>query len=187
MTRAQRLTRAAPYAVLLATACYLYALAGRIEYVGPPEHLGPDFWPRAILAALALTCAYAVLKSLFLAGPRSASGVLQTLMEAAGDPPGDWPAAAKPSVARVLLGVGATLAYVLLVGVLGFFLATAAYLCAFILVGGYRRRGVALACGVLGSFAMVALFMKLVYVSLPLGTGPFQALSLAVLRLLGVR
>jgi putative tricarboxylic transport membrane protein len=187
VTRARRLARAAPYAVLLAAAGYFYALAGRIEYVGPPEHLGPGFWPQAILAALALICAYEILKSLFLAGPRSASGVLQTLMEEAGDTLEGQPASAGPSAARVGLGVGVTLAYVVLIGVLGFFLCTAAYICAFILVGGYRRWGVALACGVLGSFAMLALFMKLVYVSLPLGIGPFQALSLALLGALGVR
>lgn len=187
MTRARRLARAAPYAVLLAAAGYFYVLAGRIEYVGPPGHLGPGFWPQAILAALGLTCAYEILKSLFRAGPRSASGVLQTLMEAAGDALAVEPAAVGPSTFRVLLGIGVTLAYVLLIGVLGFFLCTALYLCALILVGGYRRRGVAAACGVLGSFAMLVLFMKLVYVSLPLGTGPFRTLSLALLGALGVR
>lgn len=187
MTRARRLARAAPYAVLLAAAGYFYALAGRIEYVGPPEHLGPGFWPQAILAALALTCAYEILKSLFRAGPRSASGVLQTLMEAAGDALDAGPVVARPSGFRVLLGIAVTLAYVLLIGALGFFLCTALYLCTLILVGGYQRWGVAAACGVLGSFAMLALFMKLVYVSLPLGTGPFQALSLALLGALGVR
>jgi hypothetical protein len=34
---------------------------------------------------------------------------------------------------------------------------------------------------------MVIVFMKLVYVSLPLGTGPFRSLSLALIALLGVR
>ena len=83
--------------------------------------------------------------------------------------------------------MGATLAYVLLVGVLGFFLATAAYLAAFVAVGGYRRWGVIAACALGGSLAMVVVFMKIVYVSLPLGAGPFRAFSISVLVLLGVR
>jgi cytochrome c oxidase subunit IV len=95
--------------------------------------------------------------------------------------------AALPSVLRLVLGMGATLAYVLLVGMLGFFLATAAYLAAFVAVGGYRRWGVIGACALGGSLAMVVVFMKIVYVSLPLGAGPFRALSLSLLVLLGVR
>ena len=34
---------------------------------------------------------------------------------------------------------------------------------------------------------MVVVFMKIVYVSLPLGAGPFRALSLACSQLLGMR
>jgi putative tricarboxylic transport membrane protein len=83
--------------------------------------------------------------------------------------------------------MGVTLAYVLLADTLGFLLATAGFLFGFIAVGGYRRWGVAAACAVAGSLAMVVVFMKIVYVSLPLGVGPFRAVSLALLALLGVR
>ena len=95
--------------------------------------------------------------------------------------------AAPPSVLRLALSMGATLAYVLLVGVMGFFLATAAYLAAFVAIGGYRRWGVIAACALGGSLAMVVVFMKIVYVSLPLGAGPFRAFSISLLVLLGVR
>lgn len=190
-----RLVRAAPYALLLAAAGVLYGVAQRIEYVGPAERLGPDFWPRAILGLLAVVCVYELAKSFLSADARSAGGMLQDYlldsdwgvandasMEAV-----DPQSAALPSVLRLALGMGATLAYVLLVDVLGFFLATAAYLAAFIALGGYRRWGVIGACALGGSLAMVVVFMRIVYVSLPLGAGPFRLVSVALLAALGVR
>ena len=88
---------------------------------------------------------------------------------------------------RLAAGIGLTIAYVLVLDLLGFFCATAVYLALFMVVGGYRRAGIVLASSLLGSLAFVYVFMKVVYVSLPLGTGPFQALSLAILGALGVR
>ena len=183
-----RLARAAPYAALLAVAAWLYSVAARIEYAGSQDRLGPDFWPKAVLVLLGLLCAYEIAKNLFFRGPAAVSGVLQSLLERSeGSVPPDAPSARPASWGRLGAGLGATVAYVLLVDSLGFFVATAAFLCGFILIGGYRRWAIALAAGLAGSFAMVAIFMKLVYVSLPLGAGPFRALSLLLLVALGVR
>lgn len=172
------LARAAPYALVLAVAGVLYHFARRIEYIGPPERLGPDFWPRAVLALLAAVCAYEIGKSFFAAGG-SSGGLLQAYFEKEDTRP--------PSAARLLAGIGATAAYVALVDVLGFFLASAAFIAAFIAIGGYRRWGVVAACSLGGSLAMVIVFMKVVYVSLPLGAGPFRAVSLGLLELIGAR
>jgi putative tricarboxylic transport membrane protein len=84
-------------------------------------------------------------------------------------------------------GIGLTIAYVLALDWLGFFVATALYLALFMLVGRYRRMRVILSASVLGSLAFVIVFMKIVYVSLPLGRGPFKTLSVWLLALLGVR
>jgi len=178
-----RLARAAPYFLVLAAAGALYGFALGIDTSAAGGRIGPDFWPRAVLAILALVCVYELAKS-FLAGRTdSPGGLLQSyLVESA-----DAEAAPAPSAARLAGGIGATLAYVLLVSVLGFFLATAAFLSAFIAIGGYRRWGVVAACGAGGSLALVIVFMKVVYVSLPLGAGPFRAVSIALLSLLGVR
>lgn len=178
-----RLARAAPYALVLAAAGVLYVFALRIDTSAAAGRIGPDFWPRAILAVLALVCLYELAKSLLGAGAGAAGGLLQSYLDSAES------TAEKETgnAMRLLAGVGATLAYVLLVGVLGFFLATAAFLSAFIAIGGYRRWGIVAACGLAGSLAMVIVFMKVVYVSLPLGAGPFQAVSVALLALLGVR
>ena len=186
-----RMVRAAPYAALVALAAWLYAVAARIEYIGPQDRIGPDFWPKAILALLGLLCVYEIAKSLFFRGPQSVSAMLQSLMQEAAETPASGTDAAatrqRPRPERLAWGVAVTLGYVLLVDWLGFFVATAAFLYAFVMVGGYRRWGVALALGIGGSLAFVAVFMKIVYVSLPLGVGPFHAVSLALLATLGVR
>ena len=62
-----------------------------------------------------------------------------------------------------------------------------AWLAAFVAVGGYRRWAVIAACALGGSLAMVVVFMKVVYVSLPLGIGPFRLVSVGLLAALGVR
>lgn len=189
----RRFARAAPYAALAAFTLWLYAVAGRIEYVGPPDRIGPDFWPKAILGLLGLLCAYEIAKHLVFGGPPSVSGVLQTLMEeaveasAATDDADDAPRAEPSSWRRLAAGVAAMLGYVLAVEPLGFFVATSAFLAGFMRIGGYQRWGVALSVALAGSFAMVVIFMKVVYVSLPLGAGPFRALSIALLAMLGVR
>lgn len=180
-----RLARAAPYALLLAVAGALYAAALRIEYIGPAERIGPDFWPRAILGLLAAVCVYEIAKSFLAAEARSTGGMLQHFLDQATGAEGEG--APPPSFARLALAVAATLGYVLLVPVLGFFLATAAYLAGFIALGGYRRWGVVAACSLGGSLATVVVFMKVVYVSLPLGMGPFRLLSIGLLQVLGVR
>ncbi len=186
MILARGLARAAPYAALLALAGWLYAVAGHIEYLGPADRIGPAFWPRAILVLLALLCVYEIAKSL-LGRARSVDGVLQSMMAQAADSAEPAGEAGQPSLVRLAAGLGVTLGYVFLVDVLGFFLASAAYLAGFIRVGGYRRAGVAIAAGVLGSFALMIVFARIVYVSLPLGTGPFAAISIALMQLLGVR
>jgi putative tricarboxylic transport membrane protein len=113
--------------------------------------------------------------------------VLQSLLQGAAEAPEPPPGEARPSATRLAWGIGATLGYVLLVDVFGFFLATAGFLTAFVLIGGYRRPVLASVIGIGGSAMMVAIFMKVVYVSLPLGWGPFQSVSLALMALLGVR
>ncbi len=187
MTRFDRVARAAPYALLLAGAAFFYVLAGRIEYVGPPDRIGPEFWPRAILALLGAVCAWELAKRLLLGRAQSVDGVLQSLMQEAAQSFEPEPGALRPSPLRLAGGIAATVGYALLVDLAGFFLSTAAFLAVFILVGGFRRPVLAAAIGLGGSAAMVVLFMKVVYVSLPLGWGPFQAVSLALMSALGVR
>ena len=86
----------------------------------------------------------------------------------------------------LLSGIGLISLYVVLVPFTGFFFATAVFLFAFPLVGGFKRPGIAAAISAAGTLVLAVVFLKIAYISLPLGVGPFQALSIGLMRLLGV-
>jgi putative tricarboxylic transport membrane protein len=70
---------------------------------------------------------------------------------------------------------------------IGFTLSTLLFTGLFIRMGGFRNMAVTAAVSVLGTLLLVFLFMKVVYVSLPLGKGVFGEISIALLPLLGIR
>jgi putative tricarboxylic transport membrane protein len=179
-----KLTSLAPYVALCAAAAYLYRDAGAFAAAARPGQLGPDFWPRAVLVLLIVVCVCEIVRrTLFDRAAHDASSVA---MQASGDD--DAQAASEDRFPWCLAGgIGLTIAYVLALDWLGFFVATALYLALFMVVGRYRRARVIVSASVLGSLAFVYVFMKIVYVSLPLGRGPFKALSVWLLALLGVR
>jgi putative tricarboxylic transport membrane protein len=70
--------------------------------------------------------------------------------------------------------------------VVGFPLATMGFLVAFSYLGGYRHMPSLLAIAVGTTLALLYIFVYLVYVSLPLGLGPFLEMNVALYRLLGI-
>jgi hypothetical protein len=172
-----RLKAFAPYVALFACAVYLYRDTATFASAARPGQLGPDFWPRAVLVLLMLVCACEVARrALFERTARSE----RPAEDAQTDDGPRFPL-------RLALGIALTIAYVLSLDWLGFFVATALYLALFMLVGRYRRKRVIALSSVLGSLAFVFVFMKIVYVSLPLGAGPFKTLSVWILAMLGIR
>lgn len=178
-----RFLRSLPYLLLLAGAGFLLHVAGNFEFRLPPGRLGPDFWPKLILGLLLLASAYAMV-SAWLSPPLNEPGrepdaaveSLETLEQGmtAGHP--------------VLLGWGIALAvaYAALVDKLGFLACTVLFLACFAYVGRYRRHWVIWLTSVLGSIALMFLFMRVVYISLPIGVAPFSAVSLAAMKLMGI-
>ncbi len=173
-----RLRASLPYAAVLVAAVALYALAGRFQYAPKPGQLGPDVWPKAILALAIAVCALQIAwQMLRPVADRTPAAVAQAEAEQE----------APPRLPHLLAaGTGLSLAYVAVLQTIGFFVATAAYLALFMVFGRYRKPLPVAATSLLGSLAFVFVFMKVVYVSLPLGTGPFQAVSIWILRLVGV-
>jgi putative tricarboxylic transport membrane protein len=188
-----RVRRAVPYLIVLAVTAGLFAMATRIEFVAPGGRIGPDFWPKVILALCAVTCLYQVVRTLWLdEAVEGTSGVLESVIEetsaAAEATAQPVPQADEPRFPMLLAaGIALTIAYVVTIERLGFFLATVVYLAAFAWIGRYRRPMVVVLSSVIGSLAFMFVFMKVVYVSLPLGQEPFSQVTFALMRLMGIR
>jgi len=188
-----RLLAAIPYAALLAGAAWLFHRTADFAALGRPGQLGPDFWPRAVLVLLMLVCAYEVVRRVVFARGAAADATLAHAAVAE-------PAVARDAIEgvaltqeaeprypwRLAIGIGLTIAYVLALDVLGFFVTTALFLGFFMVAGRYYRTRVVALASIVGSLVFVFVFMKIVYVSLPLGAGPFRTFSTTVLSALGV-
>jgi hypothetical protein len=183
------MARAAPYAVALAIAAALYAVATHFDFQPRPGTLGPDVWPKAILACAMAVCAWQIAVALAAHARRDAEDLLASVAADGthGQAGGPVPQAAARHPVRVALGMAATAAYVLLVTPLGFFLATFGYLALFLALAGYPHRRVIAVVSLLGTLVLMLVFMKLVYVSLPLGQGAFARPMLLLMQLMAIR
>jgi putative tricarboxylic transport membrane protein len=187
-----RLTRCIPYALVGTAAGYLYYVASQFEFHRRGANLGPDFWPKLALALVMATCVYEILRIAVIGTRRELTGVLQDIVEDSvrdfGDDSDDDPAPlATRRPALLIAGIALTALYVWAIQTLGFFLATVPYLVAFIALGGYRRWVTNVIVSFAGTFVMMFFFMKVVYVSLPIGREPFAQLTFLLMRLMGIR
>jgi hypothetical protein len=173
-----RLRQVLPHGVMLLAAVFLYWAATLID-VDTGGRIGPAVWPKTIIVIMGLLCAYEVVKRLVSDAPGE--------VRALGVPEGEGGGAkGLPEHPRKLFGgIALIAAYVVAVPWLGFFVTTALFLAAFPWVAGLRRPVLTAALGIAGSLALVVVFMRIAYISLPFGEGPFRALSLALLRAIG--
>ncbi|HET9578009.1 MAG TPA: tripartite tricarboxylate transporter TctB family protein [Usitatibacter sp.] len=182
MTQAAGKLRAiVPYAALLLVAAWLYGETGAFAALGREGQLSPAFWPRAVLTLLMIVCAMEIGRAALFFRPEKPAAVPHS---AAPLPSEEDDGQRYPAL--LAGGIGLTILYVPGMQYLGFFLATAIYLAAFMLMGRYRRLGVIAVTSVAGSLAFVFVFMKIVYVSLPLGAGPFRVVSTTIMAALGI-
>lgn len=184
----RKAARIAPYVIVLAIAGFLYRSAGQIDYFAPAGRIGPDFWPKMVLILMIATCIYEIVRIGLFSSDDPVSGVLQTL---SASPPADEsqpPADAGPSYPlRLIFGIAITVLYAAVVPYAGFFLTTFSYLVAFMALGRYRRMPIAIGVSLAGTLLMLYFFMKVAYISLPIGTAPFSAVSLYLMQVMGVR
>lgn len=167
------LRRAAAPALGLAAALILLAASRPLDAVARGDQLGPGFWPRLVLAGLAATC----LARLVLAWRGRA-------VPAVADPaaaPLDGPARARLGAA-----VGLLVLYVAATPWLGFPLTTALFIAAFMVLAGGRSPVAVATAAAAGTVALLYVFIKLVYLPLPKGAGPFETATLALYRALGI-
>ena len=187
-----RFIRALPYVVAGVAAGYLYYVASNFQFHERPGTLGPDFWPEAILVLMIVTCLYKIVSGLVTRNDATEiGGVLEEIVEesvekhAAGSPLGKPVVESHPYL--LIAGMALTAGYVIFIQRLGFFIATVLYLALFIVLGGYRRWAVVAAVSVGGTLLLLFFFMKVVYVSLPIGQVPFSAVTLFLMQVMGIR
>ena len=181
-----RLRGIVPYGLMLAFSVFLFWAATRID-VDTGGRISPSVWPKAVIVFMALLCAYEIAKRLLAPSSREATGLVSDLQQAPDAAGASAAPIAEPEHPRKLFaGIALVAGYVLAVPWLGFFLTTALFLGLFPWVGGFRNAPLTAVLGTLGSLSLVVVFMRIAYISLPLGEGPFRTLSLALLKLIGV-
>ncbi|WP_048756546.1 tripartite tricarboxylate transporter TctB family protein [Afipia felis] len=168
-----------PYILIIGAAIYFYRVASEISYTEIPGQMGPERWPKIIIALLIAVCAFEVVRRIFVSvRPRPVS-------DAASEADEGFSQQMEAHPLLVAAATAATVGYLLLFDLVGFFVATALYLVAVMWIGGVRRPVFLGLLSLAISFAFSFFFMKLIYVALPLGEGPFARISLIVMKLVG--
>ena len=179
--------RSAPFAVLFCAALFLFLRTFQFDFPRAPGRLGPDVWPQAILVLLMVTCVIGMARSLFLrARP---PGEAQAPRSAAPDDTlaADADADVASRYGLVAFGVALFLAYPVALEYLGFLVATFLLMALFMRAGQWRSPLGILVTAAIGTLVLFYVFRGIVYVSLPLGTGPFQDFTVLIADLLKMR
>lgn len=164
-----------PYAVMLLVAAFFWFIADGIDYAARPGTLGPDFWPKAAILLIGITCAYELARAFFLGRSDDPQGLAATLTSPDEADAEEENSAKYPHL--LLAGAALTVSYGLLLPWLGFPLTTFLYFICFMYVGRYRRHLTIWLNAALGTLIFCTLFMRLVYVSLPRGVPPFDRVT----------
>ena len=167
MTRASRVVAPLAGAVV---AGGLFAAARGLDEIAREGQLGPGFWPRLVLAGLALVC------------------LLKVIVEwrRPTTPAGDAEAAGEISRSTLAGGIVLIVLYVVVTPWAGFMLTTAAFIAGFMALAGARSPVAIAANAVVGTVVLLYTFVKIVYLPLPKGAGAFETLTLAVYRALRI-
>jgi putative tricarboxylic transport membrane protein len=176
-----------PYIVILLVSSYLYYQALQIPTRGE-DVLGADLWPKTILVLAVLTCVWEIIRKIRVARPDDRASLEDASGGTSLTPQKEQLEDAREVAPFVpWIGIGLTAAYVFSLPWLGYFLATCLYVPAFVYLGNYRNLLVAAFVGVAASLAFMFVFMRVVYVSLPVGVEPFAELSTLLMRAMGIK
>jgi putative tricarboxylic transport membrane protein len=180
ITPLRRLQAALPYVVVLAVGIFLYHAANNFEFEQVSGRIGPGAWPKLILALMLATALWGVVSSALRAGESAAQKNAESdEAEAYVRPPEIYPY-------RLWFAVGATLCYLLALPVLGFFLSTIIYSFGLMYLGQFRRPMAITLLSLAIGLGFMFVFMRVVYVALPLGIAPFNQVSYALMTAMGV-
>jgi putative tricarboxylic transport membrane protein len=180
VTPRRRLRAALPYVVVLAAGVFLYHSADTFEFEQAGGRIGPGAWPKMILVLMLATALWGIVASALRPGTVAPEEKADADDDAAlVHPPELYPH-------LVWLAVAATLVYLLLLPVLGFFLATIVFCVVLMYLGQYRAPLRVAMLSVAIALAFMFMFMRVVYVSLPFGIAPFDRVSYALMAAMGI-
>jgi putative tricarboxylic transport membrane protein len=171
--------RVVPYALVFCVAVFLLYRAENFEFTATADQIGPDSWPKLVLYMIMATSAFEGIRRLLTGrsnrpGPRVAP-VVETPFERE-----------RADMRIVLAAVAASIIYLALFEIVGFFFDTLVFVLALIWIGKFRRFWTALAISTVTTLLFMLVFMRVIFVALPIGIGPFQWLSTSLMRFLGV-
>lgn len=171
----------APYVFIIGASTVLYHYANKISYTPISGQMGPEEWPKLIIGLLMAICAFEIARRL-LAAVKSRGFARAVHPDA--DEGFSQQMEAHPLL--VLAAAVVTVVYLLLFDVLGFFTGTILYVACVMWIGGVRRPLLVAVLSLVMTFGFSLFFLKLIYVALPLGMGPFEQISLFIIKLIGV-
>jgi putative tricarboxylic transport membrane protein len=178
-----RIKQVAPYIMLIFGGAVLYRTADQIYYTPMPGQIGPDLWPKILLVLMVLVCAVEIGRIWFLPGrakiPETNVDESHDAEEAADEEQEDNPL-------RVMGVIAATIVYLLCLETGGFFLCTLVYTTCLMWLGGVRRAFPLILLPLVITFSFTFMFMKIIFVSLPIGAPPFSDVTGVVMTLLGI-
>jgi putative tricarboxylic transport membrane protein len=171
--------RVIPYAMVFGVAAFLLYRAEHFDFTAPVDQVGPDSWPKLVLYLIMATSAFEGLRRLLGARRNRSAAPVVPVVES--------PFEREPADMRIVFAcVAASLVYLSLFEIVGFFCDTIVFVLALIWIGGFRRFWTALAVSMATTLLFMVIFLRVIYVALPIGTGPFEWLSTSLMRLLGV-
>jgi len=168
-----------PYLIVLGIAVWLYYVADHIVYAAIPDQMGPDRWPKMITAALAIVSGFEILRRFLTSAPAELAPKIEEADDGLIHPK-------QIHIGMVLGAIAATIGYLLALERFGFAFSTVVYASCLMWLGGFRRLLVVVPCACALTVLFTFIFMRLIFVALPLGQGPFEKLSLALMSLVGV-
>lgn len=194
MTVFDLVRRVAPFVMVLCVGVWLWTVANDFSIATTLGRAGPDLWPKIILLLLIGASIWGIVEASRQSSDDDDSNILITNAtrtagheeDARKDLAGDTDDVEKRPVFAIL-GIASMLIYVAVIHYLGFLVSTFLLLLAIMTFAGYERllRGAIISA--VGSLVFFVVFQRLVYVSLPMGAGPFRELTLALMALIGVR
>lgn len=186
--------RTAPFLMVFGFGVWLWTVANDFAISTTLGRAGPDLWPKIVLALLIGAALWGMVEAALKARPDDDTSILiANASRSAGheedarqDLAGDAADAEKRPVFAIL-GIASMLGYVIAIPYLGFTVSTFLLLLAIMLFAGYAKLLRASLIAAVGALVFFVVFQRIVYVSLPLGAGPFKEFTLALMALFGVR